>query len=242
MYHRTCSSSRGLTISSAQLVSGARPKSFYPTPRPAMIKKSSGILLSRPFFSLPSFPPSKPTESELPNVEDFCAKDRLFSKKGDLLVYKETKRLPYTKEQLYRVIADVEAYPQFVPFCTGSNVYSVETIGESSSPERPKDNRAKPWLDGGYSGETHLLQKELSVGFKGFDEKYISHVECRKWDTVKATASNSKLFKHLTSTWTFKSPVHATISELFWKAVSERMVSSFEARVREVHGRPTQKS
>ncbi|KAA1090957.1 hypothetical protein PGT21_019090 [Puccinia graminis f. sp. tritici] len=275
MYHRNSPSARGLTRSLVQLVSAARPTSFPQVQPQATINKSNKVLFSRTFFDLPSFPPSKPSESEVQSVEDLYAKDRLFSKKGDLLVYKETKRLPYTKEQLYGVIADVEAYPQFVPFCTGSNVYSVETLGDSSSSERPKDNRARPWLEGGYSGEIHLLQKELSVGFKGIEEKYISHVECRKWDTVKATASNSKLFKHLTSTWTFKSPaeisfpqsvlqtndpsssnstyislhlafafaspVHAAISELFWKAVSERMVSSFEARVRQVHGRPTQK-
>jgi coenzyme Q-binding protein COQ10 len=93
----------------------------------------------------------------------------------------------YTKEQLYGVIADVERYPQFVPFCTGSNLYSVKTLGEPSNSARQNDNRVKPWLEAGYSGETHLLESELVVGFKSFEEKYISHVECRKWDTVKVS-------------------------------------------------------
>jgi len=276
MYHRNPAAySRGFATSLFQLGCGARPASLACFPRQTRILPSAKLSLSRTFFSLPSFPPSTPSESEVHGVEDLSVKDR-YSKKGDLLVYKETKRLPYTKEQLYGVIADVELYPEFVPFCTGSNLYSVKTLSDSSSSERPKDTRAKPWLEAGYSGETHLLESELAVGFKSFEEKYISHVECRKWDTVKATASHSKLFKHLTSTWTFKSPaeisfpqsvlqttdpshtnstyislhlafafsspVHAAISELFWKAVSERMVSSFEARVQQVHGRPSSKS
>ncbi|KAI9617130.1 hypothetical protein KEM48_004919 [Puccinia striiformis f. sp. tritici PST-130] len=274
MYHRNSSVARGLTRLLPQQVSGARLTSPPLTQRQAMIKNPDENLYSRTFFSLPSFPPSKPSEGEVSSVQDLSVKDR-YSKQGDLLVYKETKRLPYTKEQLYGVIADVEAYPQFVPFCTGSNLYSVKTLGDSS-PSNNHDTRVRPWLAAGYSGETHLLESELSVGFKSFEEKYISHVECRKWDTVKATASHSKLFKHLTSTWTFKSPaeisfpqsvmqpndpsqsnstyislhlafafsspVHAAISELFWKAVSERMVLSFEARVRRVHGTPTPKA
>jgi hypothetical protein len=95
MYHRHSPSARGLTRSLVQLVSAARPTSFHQVQPQAIINQSNKVLFSRTFFDLPSFPPSKPSESEVQNVEDLCAKDRLFSKKGDLLVYKETKRLPY---------------------------------------------------------------------------------------------------------------------------------------------------
>lgn len=262
----------GITHSGLQ-AAFSRPRAQYHH-REFVSNYPNYIQTTRFFFSLPSFPPPKPSQNEVKTVEDLSVKDR-YSKNGDLLVYKETKRLPYSKEQLYGVIADVEAYPQFVPFCTGSNVYSVQSLGDSSPSEASADGRLKPWLKGGYSGETHLLESELVVGFKSFDERYVSRVECRKWDMVKATASHSKLFKHLTSTWTFKSPaeisfpqsvletrvgasqtnstyislhlafafsspVHAVASEVLWKAVSERMVSSFEARVLQVHGPPTQ--
>ncbi|MBW0511146.1 hypothetical protein O181_050861 [Austropuccinia psidii MF-1] len=228
----------------------------------------------RTFFSLPSFPPSTDSnQHEVRSPEDLKVKDR-YSKQGDLLVYKETKRLPYTKEQLYNVIADVDAYPQFVPYCTASTLFSCKSLGEgaTSPASLSQINRNKPWIEGGYSGQTFLLESQLSVGFKSFQEHYTSSVECRKWDMVKASASNSTLFKHLTSTWTFKSPaeisfpqvvlekndpsqststyislnlsfafaspLHAAVGELFWKAVSERMVSAFETRVKSVYGPP----
>lgn len=247
---------------------------FRPVPpgwRPSSVTgQVQGRSISRSFFSLPSFPPSTPNVDEVRGVNDLSVKDR-YTKQGDLLVYKETKRLPYTKEQLYKVIADVEAYDQFVPYCTGSNLYSVKALGEEGSASSMMTQGFRAWLEEGYSGQTHLLESELVVGFKGLEEKYTSWVECRKWDMVKSTASQSGLFKHLSSTWTFKSPseisfpqsvldstdhdvestyislhlafafanpIHAAVGELFWKAVSERMVSAFEKRVFQVYGKP----
>lgn len=82
-----------------QLGSGARPASFACFTRQTMILPSEKLSLSRTFFSLPSFPPSTPSENEVHGVEDLSVKDR-YSKKGDLLVYKETKRLPYATKFL----------------------------------------------------------------------------------------------------------------------------------------------
>ncbi|EGF97213.1 uncharacterized protein MELLADRAFT_29988, partial [Melampsora larici-populina 98AG31] len=146
----------------------------------------------------------------------------------------------YSKKQLYTVIADVEAYPQFVPYCLGSNLISYKALKGSGT---------------------------LVVGYKAFEERYTSQVECRKWEMVKATAGDSPLFKYLTSTWTFRSPeeissktlptrddystyvslqlafafaspLHAAVGEYFWKSVSEKMVLAFERRVEEVYGKP----
>ncbi|KAH9821329.1 dehydrase and lipid transport-domain-containing protein [Melampsora americana] len=229
---------------------------------------------ARGFFSLPSFPratSTSPQEVGKVEVDDLTAKDR-YRKRGDLLIYNETKRLPYTKKQLYSVIADVEAYPQFVPYCLGSNLVShkaLQGIGTLNLVNR----EAKPWMHGGYAGETHLLEQELVVGFKAFEERYTSQVECRKWEMVKATAGDSPLFKCLTSTWTFvspeeisskklptrddessstyvslqlafafASPLHAAVGEYFWKSVSEKMVLAFEKRVKEVYGNSTQEA
>jgi hypothetical protein len=92
MYHRK-SAARVLTSSLLPMASRGAA-SFTHVQRQAMINKSDKLSSSRTFFSLPSFPPSTPSESEVHSVEDLSVKDR-YSKKGDLLVYKETKRLPY---------------------------------------------------------------------------------------------------------------------------------------------------
>lgn len=227
---------------------------------------------ARGFFSLPSFPRStqtNPHEVGKVEVNDLTAQDR-YRKRGDVLIYKETKRLPYSKKQLYTVIADVEAYSRFVPYCLGSNLISYKAL-KGSGTVNNLNHEAKPWMHGGYAGETHLLEQELVVGFKAFEERYTSQVECRKWEMVKATACDSPLFKYLTSTWTFRSPeeissktlptrdddstyvslqlafafaspLHAAVGEYFWKSVSEKMVLAFERRVEDVYGKPIQEA
>lgn len=40
--------------------------------------------------------------------------------------FETTRRVPYTPAQMYAVVADVEAYPQFLPLCEGLSVESRE--------------------------------------------------------------------------------------------------------------------
>ncbi|EGF97214.1 uncharacterized protein MELLADRAFT_28975, partial [Melampsora larici-populina 98AG31] len=173
----------------------------------------------------------------------------------------------YSKKQLYTLIADVEAYPQYLPYCLGSKVISHKALNESESTDQVNKD-VQPWMQGGYAGETHLIQQELVIGFKAFEERYISQVECRKWEMVKATAGDSPLFKCLTSTWTFRSPeeisskklparddgststyislqlafafaspLHAAVGEYFWKSVSEKMLLAYLGRIEKVYGK-----
>ncbi|KAG0141041.1 hypothetical protein CROQUDRAFT_725849 [Cronartium quercuum f. sp. fusiforme G11] len=225
--------------------------------------RSCSTSQTRTFFSLPSFPRS--TTQDLSTANNLTASDR-YSKRGELLIYKETNRLPYTKKQLYAVIADVEKYPHFVPYCLRSNLLSSRAL-EGHENKRGQDHEPKPWIHGGYSGETHFLESEFVIGYKTFEERYTSHVECRKWEMIKATATHSSLFKHLTSTWKFRSPQEIspkqslagnpessyvslqlaftpspsqpTVGEFFWKSTSERMVLAFESRLEQVYGKQT---
>ncbi|KAG0145284.1 hypothetical protein CROQUDRAFT_658853 [Cronartium quercuum f. sp. fusiforme G11] len=114
-------------------------------------------------------------------------------------------------------------------------------------------NNKKSWIQDKNLGESYMLESELVIGSKTFEERYTSH----------ASASHSVLFKCLNSTWTFHSinelssnapntpltevslhlafaftsPLHAAIGELFWKKVSERMVLAFEGRLMEVYSK-----
>jgi len=119
---------------------------------------------------------------------------------GDLKTYRERKILPYSQRQLYALVADIEAYSSFVPFCTSSRVLDCRP-----PPGLRKFTRS--WLDPevGNNGAEYTLDAELSVGFMGFDESYTSTVSCRKWDRVRASASHSSVFKTLSTTW-FLSP------------------------------------
>jgi len=116
------------------------------------------------------------------------------SSENGITTYHEHKMLPYSRRQLYRIVADVDSYSTFIPFCSSSRVLSCSPSGSMEQ---------KPWLsDPGKSSSGRFgLEAELRVGFKGLDEAYTSRVECRQWDLVKAVAADSSLFHTLSTTW-----------------------------------------
>lgn len=65
----------------------------------------------------------------------------------------ESRDLPYTADQMYALVADVESYPEFLPWTTGARV---------------RERRDVP------GGEEMLA--DLVVSFKVFHERYTSRV------------------------------------------------------------------
>jgi len=193
----------------------------------------------RTLFTLPKFPSQAGIETQ---------------------TYSEQKVLPYTRQQLYQVVADVKSYPRFVPYCTGSRILRTPPV--------PTTN------------DQVIMDAELTVGFLTFKESYVSKVTCTPFDSVEAVASSSThLFKTLSTTWRFKpasyspthkvhshgpdnirpassmnsptmvtldltfafeSPIHATVSAAFFGQVSKLMVKAFEKRCSEVYGGKTE--
>jgi coenzyme Q-binding protein COQ10 len=61
----------------------------------------------------------------------------------------EQRVLPYTPEQLFALVADVERYPEFLPWCVGARV---------------RERRAD------------LIVADLIIGFRMFRERFTSRV------------------------------------------------------------------
>ncbi|KAF8558931.1 cyclase/dehydrase, partial [Imleria badia] len=177
--------------------------------------------------------------------------------------YHERKILPYRRSELYKVIADVESYSDFVPYCTGSRIL-----------------QSKAWQDG-----TTVMEAELTVGFLAFRESYVSTVTCKPDEFVEvqpfcSSSSSTPLFKTLNTAWrlqpvssssvqlstsplqdisarncdartpldqgptlvtldlafAFANPMHATVSATFLGQVSKLMVKAFEQRCVALYG------
>ena len=43
----------------------------------------------------------------------------------------EQRTLPYSAEQLYALVADIERYPEFLPWCSAARVRSVAPQGDA---------------------------------------------------------------------------------------------------------------
>ncbi|KAK2660294.1 hypothetical protein Ddye_006827 [Dipteronia dyeriana] len=93
-------------------------------------------------------------------------------------------------EQLFDVVAAVDLYHGFVPWCQRSEIL-----------------RHNP--DGSFDAE-------LEIGFKFLVESYVSHVELNRPKSVKTTVSESALFDHLINFWEFSpGPVPGSCSLYF---------------------------
>jgi len=81
----------------------------------------------------------------------------------------------YSQEELFNLVADVEKYPEFLPFCTRTEIYE--------------------------SSDTHLVA-DMHIGYKNFSGAFRSKVfkEFPHRLSIEQTHGN---LKHLRSLWTF---------------------------------------
>jgi len=143
----------------------------------------------------------------------------------------ERRVLPYSPAQLYDLVADIERYPDFLPWCVGARI---------------RERRAE------------LIVADLMVGFRMFRERFTSRVtlapdysEGPRIDVAYADGP----FKYLTNHWIFRPHpkgceidfyvdfefrsrlLQKAIEVLFNEAV-KRMVQSFEQRAHALYGTP----
>jgi coenzyme Q-binding protein COQ10 len=139
----------------------------------------------------------------------------------------EKRVVPYTREQMFDLVADVERYPQFLPWCLACRI------------------RKRP--------EPNVLIADLMIGFKVLREEFTSVVRLDRPHRIDVTY-NEGPFRYLTNHWAFEADgsgrcvidfyidfefrsrtLQALIGRLFNEAV-QRMVNAFERRAAQLHG------
>ena len=91
------------------------------------------------------------------------------------------REIPCSKENLIKMVLDIEKYPEFVPFCVDAKVYEK------------KDK-----------GNLLLIVADLTIGKGPFKDTYKSDVKYnKKEDSIFVTNHDGPL-KHLENTWLFK--------------------------------------
>ncbi|MEE8663412.1 MAG: type II toxin-antitoxin system RatA family toxin [Acetobacter sp.] len=139
----------------------------------------------------------------------------------------ERKLLGYTPEQIFDLVAKVEDYPKFLPWCVGVRVIS-RTENE--------------------------LVADMSIGFGPFRETFTSRVSLNHPEEVRVRYEKGP-FRYLNNVWKFSSRpngclvdffvdfefksriLQAAIGVVFNEAV-RLMVAAFVRRAREVYGPP----
>jgi coenzyme Q-binding protein COQ10 len=139
----------------------------------------------------------------------------------------EKRVLPYRPDQMYDLVAAVEHYPVFLPWCIGARI-------------RERSDT--------------LLVADLIIGFKLFRERFTSRVTLDPTKQRIDVAYSDGPFKYLRNHWLFlphpqgceidffvdfefrNRLLQKTIELLFGEAV-RRMVAAFEARAQALYGK-----
>ncbi|MBT8410363.1 MAG: type II toxin-antitoxin system RatA family toxin [Octadecabacter sp.] len=144
--------------------------------------------------------------------------------------HSETKRLPYTPEQMYDLVADVASYPAFLPWTAAARV-------------RSRDDR----------GDHEIMLADLVISFKVFREKFGSRVTLWPEKMQIDTAYIDGPFKYLESTWRFapaeggcevqfevdfefRNRLLQGAAGMFFNEAMQRVVRAFERRAAELYG------
>jgi coenzyme Q-binding protein COQ10 len=83
-----------------------------------------------------------------------------------------SRTLPYPAPAIYSIIADIPQYSTFLPYCTSSSVTS--------------------WSNPDQNGKKWPSEAKLVVGWKGFEEAFISSIYCVPGSIVEAVGGNTK--------------------------------------------------
>lgn len=142
-----------------------------------------------------------------------------------------THFLPYTPEQLFDLVADIEKYPEFLPWCVAARVLS--------------------------RSETEIVA-DLSVGYKIFRETFRSRVHLTPKTRIDVEYINGP-FRSLNNHWTFlrgsdfgtnieffidfqfQNSFFQTATQRVFESAFDQMLSSFEKRADRLYGKPGDK-
>lgn len=140
----------------------------------------------------------------------------------------ETKSLPYTPQQMFDLVADVERYPEFLPWCRSCRIIRCEE---------------------------NVITAELVIGYKLVRESFLSKVTLSKPNEIRVDYLRGPL-RHLSNAWTFspeknggctidffvdfefRNAFFQKLMGVFFNEIVRRMVFAFEDRAKSLYKAP----
>ena len=144
--------------------------------------------------------------------------------------HSETRRLPYTARQMYDLVADVQRYPEFLPWTAAARIRETRQEGDSV-----------------------VMLADLVISFKVFRERFGSRVtlwpEAMKIETEYLDGP----FKYMISRWSFadaeggsdvsfhvdfefRNRLLQATATVFFNEAMQRVVQAFERRAEALYG------
>lgn len=144
-----------------------------------------------------------------------------------MATHAEKRVIPYRPDQLFDLVAGVEKYPEFLPWCLGARIRSR------------KDN---------------VIVADLIIGFRGIRERFTSRVTLNHPQMRIDVAYLDGPFRYLNNHWIFnpmpdgaceidffvdfefRSRILQRLMGFLFNEAVRRMVSAFESRAAELYG------
>lgn len=141
---------------------------------------------------------------------------------------RETRRMPYSAEQMFDLVADVKRYPEFLPWVVATRVAS---------------------------DSDHEMVADMLVGFKAIREKFTSRVTKQRPRVIQVQYVDGPL-RDLDNRWqfrsldahtcevdfavdfSFKNRIFEAIAGQYFDRAFRKMVAAFEKRAAELYGQP----
>lgn len=145
--------------------------------------------------------------------------------------HREKRKLPYSADQMYALVADVASYPEFLPWCSAARIRS-----------RTQEDAFE------------VMLADLVISFKVFRESFGSKVTLWTSERRIDTEYLDGPFKYLKSTWKFhdlgengcevefyvdfefKNRILQGAAGLFFNEAMQRVVRAFEGRAQKLYG------
>lgn len=150
-----------------------------------------------------------------------------------MTTHAETRKLPYSADQMYALVADVARYPDFLPWTAAARIRDVNEV----------------------DGNTIVMLADLVISFKVFRERFGSRVTLHPVSKRIETEYIDGPFHHMISTWgfrdlqeggcevdfhvdfEFRNRLLQSAAGMFFHDAMQRIVRAFERRADQLHGR-----
>lgn len=147
--------------------------------------------------------------------------------------FKTVRRVPYTCEQMFALVADVERYPEFLPLCESLVVHTREDL----------------------PGGIEAIVATMGIGYKSIRETFTTRVKLDPAARTIHVAHVDGPFRHLDNYWTFRpqgqasdvdfaidyefrSPILGVLMGSVFESAFRRFAEAFETRAGVVYGPP----
>ncbi len=144
--------------------------------------------------------------------------------------HSENRKMPYSPEQMYDLVADIAKYPEFLPWTAGVRIKQKTE-----------------------SADKTVVDADLIIAFKVFRERFTSRVTLRPDDHKIEVEYLDGPFKYLVNHWhflpdpdgcvvdfhvdfEFKSRILQGIIGVVFNQAMQRIVRAFEDRAKQLYG------